>query len=225
MSAPAVRLEEVTRRYAGAGSSPSFTLAIPTLVIPRAAWTVVTGRSGAGKTTLLHILATLDRPDTGNVHLLGRDVTRDSEGALARVRRDRMGIVYQRFYFAEHWTVWENVSCRLIPAGVPARIRRARAEAALDALGIAALADRLPREISGGEQQRAAVARAVISEPDILVADEPTSNVDAETAERIVACFRRLRGRGSAVVIATHDPALVEAADVHYVLEQGRLRG
>ncbi len=186
-------------------------------------WTVVTGRSGAGKTTLLQLLAGLDRPDTGRVCMFGRDITDDSEAALSGIRRKRLGIVYQQFHFIEHLPVWQNVSCRLVPTGLRARVRRERAEQVLGELGLCGTADRRPRELSGGEQQRVALARAVVDGPDVLIADEPTSNVDSVTGELIVDYLKRLQREGTTMIITTHDPALVALADHRYVMEGGRL--
>ncbi len=215
---PVARLESVTRRY-GAG----FALAPTTLGFPAASLTVITGRSGAGKTTLLQILATLDRPDAGTVRLFGRDVTREPESALSEIRRRRLGIVFQTFHFIEHLSVWRNVTSRLVPAGVGAAMRRERAARALAGLGLDAVLDRLPRELSGGELQRVAFARAVIDDPELIVADEPTSNVDAATGAVIADALAKRRAAGATLVIATHDPALVAVADRHVAVEDGRV--
>ncbi len=220
---PVLRTENATRQYAGSPGAPAFTLAATTLDILPGTWTVITGRSGAGKTTLLHLLAGLDRPDTGSVWLFDVEVSKYSDAALSEIRRNRLGIVYQRYHFIEHLPVWQNVSCRLVPAGVPGRIRRDRAERVLGELGLRECGDRLPRNLSGGEQQRVALARAVIGTPDVLIADEPTSDVDPGTGELIVEYLRRLRMRGTTIVVATHDPASVAGADRHYMMEGGRI--
>jgi putative ABC transport system ATP-binding protein len=223
-TAPLLRLEEVTRRYPGYAGSPSFALQCANLDVPPGGWIVLTGRSGAGKTTLLNLLAGLDRPDSGRVWMFGQDLSDCSEAAMARVRRKRLGIVYQRFFFIEHLPVWQNVSCRLVPDGIKPDERRRRAQRLLEQVDLSGAANRRPRDLSGGEQQRVAVARALVGDPDVLIADEPTSNVDARTGEMLVSYFKRLQQRGTALVIATHDPALVEQAWTHYLIERGSIR-
>src|SRR6185295_5261764 len=142
------RLEGVSRRYARSGAA--FVLAPTSLVVTRGSLTVITGRSGAGKTTLLHLLAGFDRADEGKVVLFGRDVTRAGESTLARLRRERIGIVHQQSVFLDHLPLWQNVSCRLVPVGVPASRRRERAKVALDRFGLGDKLDRMPHELSGG---------------------------------------------------------------------------
>jgi len=219
---PVLRLVEVTRRYTPAAAG-SFALGPVSLEIRPGTWTVVTGRSGAGKTTLLYLLAGLDRPDSGSVFMFGNDITHASEGALAMIRRARLGVVHQEFHFIDHLPVWQNVSCRLVPAGVSSRSRRERAADVLSELLIQGTLDRLPRALSGGERQRVALARAVIGAPEVLIADEPTSNVDSETGEVILSYMKSWQERGTALVISSHDRAMVEAADRQHVLSGGRL--
>ena len=220
---PIIRLQKVTKQYRSSSPEPAFALAPTSMEILAGTWSVVTGRSGAGKTTLLQLLAGLDRPDTGRISMFGRDITDDSEAALSGIRRTRLGIVYQQFHFIEHLSVWQNVSCRLVPTGLRARVRRERAEHVLGELGLRGTANRLPRELSGGEQQRVALARAVVDQPDVVIADEPTSNVDSMTGELIIDYLKGLQHRGTTMIITTHDPALVSLADHHYVMDGGRL--
>lgn len=220
---PVLRLEKATKIHAPRRGTATFSLAPSSLEIAAGSWTVITGRSGAGKTTLLHLLSGLDWPDDGSVWMFGRNVTNESETVLSEIRRDRLGIVHQQFYFIEYLPVWRNVSCRLVPEGATVTERFERAAQALHKLGLDGMENRLPREMSGGEQQRVALARALINTPDVLIADEPTSNVDAQTGEVILDCLRRLQQSGSTVVVATHDPTLINLADVHYRMENGRL--
>lgn len=214
------RLEGAARRHDSRGP---FALAPTTLSLARGTFTAVTGRSGAGKTTLLHLLAGLDRADAGSVWLFGADVTRASESRLARLRRERMGIVHQPAAFLDHLPLWQNVACRFVPTGVPWRECRERARSALDGFGLGDRLDRLPRELSSGEQQRAALARALIGSPELLLADEPTANVDAETAARIAELFAGLRARGTTLLVTTHDRALAQRADRELRLVDGAL--
>ncbi len=222
-SEPIIHLQEVTKRYRASSGDPGFALAPTSMEVHRGTWSVITGRSGAGKTTLLQLLAGLDRPDTGRVSMFGGDITDHSESALSGIRRKRLGIVYQQFHFIEHLPVWQNVTCRLIPEGLRARERRERARQVLGELGLAGMGDRRPAALSGGEQQRVAVARAVIDRPEVVIADEPTSNTDVDTAEMIIEYFKQLQQLGTAIVITTHDPALVSLADHHYVMKDGAL--
>lgn len=224
MSEPLVRVVDVTRRHSTGGDA-SFTLAPTSLAVAKGSLVALTGRSGAGKTTLLQIMSALDRPDSGSVWLFGSEIEEFSDLALSRIRRRRLGFVYQRFEFIEHLPVWQNVTMRLVPEGVAARERRARAAALLAELGVPHALDRLPGALSGGEQQRAALARAVSGNPALLFADEPTSNVDDETAANIVSYFLALRERGVSIVASTHDEAIVARADRCYRLEAGVLAG
>jgi ABC-type lipoprotein export system ATPase subunit len=207
-----LHLEQVTRSYADPGQAGRFELAPTTLSVEKGSWTAISGRSGTGKTTLINLLAGLDRPDSGRVWMFGRDVTDVPSGALSELRRKRVGIVYQDFFFLEHLSVWQNVSCRLVPAGVSASERRERAEQLLETFGLADAARRRPRELSGGEQQRVALARAVIDNPDVLLADEPTSSVDARTGASIVSFLEILRAQGMTIVAISHDPTLLQPA-------------
>jgi len=220
---PVARLEGVARRF-DKGGAP-FELAPATLSFAAGTLTAVVGRSGAGKTTLLHLLAGFERADAGRIHLFGRDVTAASESALARLRREKIGIVHQQCVFLDHLPLWQNVACRLVPIGVPARERRARARAALERFGLEGKLERRPRELSGGEQQRAALARALIAAPRLLIADEPTAHVDAQTAAGIADLFSALRAEGVALVLATHDALLVARADATVELVEGRVVG
>ncbi|HKQ62222.1 MAG TPA: ATP-binding cassette domain-containing protein [Candidatus Polarisedimenticolaceae bacterium] len=213
----AIRLEAATRRYA------AFQLEPTSLAVAAGSWTVVTGRSGSGKTTLLNLMATLDRADGGRVFVLDHEVAAQSEAALSRLRRQRLGIVYQRFHFIDHLPVWQNVSCRWVPDGMSAAGRRERARKVLAELGLEALVDRRPRELSGGEQQRVALARALAPEPALLIADEPTSHLDAATGAMLAERLRRLHAGGATLVIASHDPALIEAADMRHTIDRGRI--
>jgi putative ABC transport system ATP-binding protein len=218
-----LRVEQVTRRYAGTRSAPGFALEATTLELRAGSWTALSGRSGAGKSTLLNILSGLDRVDSGRVWMFGLDVTEASEDRLARVRRERIGVVHQQFRFIEYLPAWRNVTCRLVPAGVSESERRARAERVLDELGVGHAFDRSPLELSGGEQQRVALARAVVAEPQVLIADEPTSNVDSETGAMIVRYMQGLQARGTTIVVSTHDASLLAPATQRFVLAAGRI--
>ncbi|NOT02288.1 MAG: ATP-binding cassette domain-containing protein [Phycisphaerales bacterium] len=220
---PLLRLIDVTRRHGAAHDPQSFALGPLTLDVLSGTWTSIVGRSGAGKTTLLQIMGGLDAPDTGRVVIANPDVSNGATGSPDVVRRFDIGFVYQQGVFVEHLPVWQNVAVRLIPAGVPARERRRRAAAVLEELGIGEMLDRRPASLSGGEQQRVAVARAVVHQPRIVIADEPTSNVDADTGSAIVNCLKGLQTRGSAIIVATHDSAVSASSDRCWHMESGRI--
>lgn len=173
--------------------------------------TAVTGPSGAGKSTFLGLLGALDRPDEGDVIHDGVPLSARSESSAAVLRRS-VGFVFQSAPMIERMPLWENVTQALVPAGVRAAERRAAAVRLLDSVGIGGLAARTPAEISGGERQRAALARALAASPRLLLADEPTANLDADTAALVRAALLAEAARGATVVVATHDAALASAA-------------
>jgi putative ABC transport system ATP-binding protein len=219
---PAIALRDVTRRYRSRAGVTTFELRVDSLAVPAGSTAVVTGRSGSGKTTLLQILAGLDSPDSGGVRLLGQEVRSYSDAAWAHLR-GRLGYVPQQLLFLEHLPVWKNVTCRLVPQGVPARTRFERARQVLREVGLEEFATRLPRELSGGEQQRVALARALVSAPDLLIGDEPASNVDRATRAQIVGLLQRLKAGGTTLIIATHDDTLADLADARYVMSDGTI--
>lgn len=218
---PALCLESATRRR---GPGSGFVLGPVSLEVPKGSRTVISGRSGAGKSTLLHLLAGLDRPDEGRVWIFETEVSRAGDATLASLRRERVGVVYQGFRAIEYLPVWRNVSVRLVPLGIPAHERYRRAVEMLRAVGLEDHADRAPATLSGGERQRVSLARALITQPSLLVADEPTSEVDDESAQVLIECFDRLSRRGTTLVIATHDAGLIPDAAIHLVLERGKVR-
>jgi putative ABC transport system ATP-binding protein len=192
------------------------------VTIARGSFTVLTGPSGSGKTTLLALLGALDRPTKGRVFFDGRDLGPFSDVELTRVRR-RVGFVFQDFPSLAGLPVWENVTYPLIPRGVLRRERYRLAEGLLARLG---LADKLlsrPKELSGGEQQRVGLARALAGEPDAVLADEPTSNLDAESAAAVLDELRAAHRAGKTVVVSSHDPAVLDLATAAYHLRAGRV--
>lgn len=192
------------------------------LTVERGSCTVLSGPSGSGKTTLLALLGALERPTSGQVFFDGRDLGPLSDVELARVRR-RIGFVFQDFALVAGLSVWENVTYPLIPRGMSRPQRYELARTLLDRLG---LADRLmerPRALSGGEQQRVAVARALAGQPDVILADEPTSNLDPQSARTLVALLGDVHREGKTVVVSSHDPAIRELATAVHELASGRL--
>jgi putative ABC transport system ATP-binding protein len=166
------------------------------------------GPSGSGKTTLLHLIGCLDRPDGGTYHFRGEETSRLRDDDLARLRAQHIGYVFQAFNLIPQMTLRENVELPLIYLEVPAKQRRARALAALERVGLADRAAHRPAELSGGENQRGAIARALIVEPSLLLADEPTGSLDSKTGEEITELFLELNRNGLTVLIVTHDPTL-----------------
>ncbi|EHN12562.1 ABC transporter related protein [Patulibacter medicamentivorans] len=182
----------------------------------------ITGPSGAGKSTLLHLLGLLDRPTGGRLRFSGVALEAFSDRALAVLRRDTIGFVFQQFHLIPTLTAAQNVEAAL-PAGTSPRRGRARADELLAQVGLADHADRLPGRLSGGEQQRVAIARALANHPSVLLADEPTGNLDAETGRSVLALLDELhRATGVTVVLVTHDPAIAAAVPRVVEIRDGR---
>jgi putative ABC transport system ATP-binding protein len=194
-----------------------------TLAIEPGSFVLLTGPSGSGKTTLLALLGALERPSSGRVCFEGRDLGGCSDVELARVRR-RMGMVFQHFNLIPGLPVWENITYPLIPCGVRRARRRERAAQLLDQLGLADRFQARPQELSGGEQQRVAVARALVGQPAVLLADEPTSNLDVAGGQSLIALLQRLHQQGTTLIVASHDLRMAPVAAVVYAMETGRLR-
>ena len=173
----------------------------------------IVGESGSGKTTLLGILGLLDRPAAGSYRLTGEEVSHLPESRRARVRGQRIGFVFQAYNLLPRASAYRNVELPLVYARVPARARRDRVLAALDEVGLADRADHLPTELSGGQQQRVAIARALVTRPRVVLADEPTGNLDSASAEEVLALFDRLHAGGSTLVLVTHSSDVARRAE------------
>jgi putative ABC transport system ATP-binding protein len=218
---PVLELAEVTRTY---GSDPplpalrgvSFRVAAGELV-------AVVGPSGSGKSTLLHLMGTLERPTSGRVAITGLDVASLDDRQLAAVRATRIGFVFQQFFLAEHSTILENVADGLLYSGVPAGARREQATGALTAVGLGTRLNARPPQLSGGERQRVAIARALVGTPAIVLADEPTGNLDSRTGEQIMSLIEQLHEQGATIVVITHDHAVAERCRRRIQLLDGRI--
>jgi putative ABC transport system ATP-binding protein len=168
----------------------------------------IVGPSGSGKSTLLHIMGTLERPSGGTVSIGGVDTGRLNDNELSQIRARDIGFVFQRFFLAEHATVRENVADGLLYAGVAAADRHRRADETLDRVGLSDRANFKPSKISGGQRQRVAIARALVGRPSIVLADEPTGNLDSTTGESIMSLIRELNADGATILMITHDESL-----------------
>ena len=183
----------------------------------------VVGPSGCGKSTLLHVLGCVDVPTSGAIRFQGRDVSALTDAERSRLRLREIGFVFQRFFLLPMLTAFENVELPQSEAGVPRAERRARARELLDYVGLGARADHRPSELSGGEMQRVAIARALANGPRLLLADEPTGELDQTTGEQIVSLLDRLHADGTAVVVVTHDPAVAARALRLIKMRDGRI--
>jgi len=194
------------------------------VVIPDGEWVAVQGRTGHGKSTLLNLLGGLDRPSSGQVRLDGRDLGRMREAQLTRLRASAVGFIFQTFNLVPTLSAAENVEAALIPLRFGSAERRRRVAAALDSVGLADRSRHLPSELSGGQQQRVGIARALVKEPRVLLADEPTGNLDEDTRDEIIDLLAKLwRDRGLTLVLVSHDSAVVRHAQRVGVMSNGRL--
>ena len=195
------------------------------LRIERGAFVAIMGASGSGKSTLLHLLAGLDRPDAGRVRIAGQDLGSLDDTATTIFRRRRIGVVFQAFNLLGMLSARENVALPLLLDGIARGTALQRAEAALAEVGLAARAAHVPAQLSGGEQQRVAVARALVTDADLILADEPTGNLDSVAARHLTDVLRGLHARGRTILVITHEPKLACIAQRIGVLADGRLRG
>jgi len=220
---PLLRLREVFRAYR---AGPVVVPALRGVSLQASAGEVLAlvGPSGSGKSTLLHVCGLLDAPDAGSYELDGRETGRLSPAARTALRRERIGFVFQGFNLVPVLTAFENVEVPLLLAGVPRRERRRRAEEALSAVGLLAEIGRRPDRLSGGQRQRVAIARALVKRPSLVLADEPTANLDGATAGQVLDLLRDLsRARGATVVVATHDARVTHHCDRTVALRDGVL--
>jgi putative ABC transport system ATP-binding protein len=194
------------------------------LVIEDGEWLAVQGRTGHGKTTLLQMLGGLDRPSSGIVEFDGQDLAAMRESELTKVRAEKIGFIFQTFNLVPTLSAQENVEAALVPLRVHATQQHQRAMAALESVGLGDRAGHVPSELSGGQQQRVAIARALVKEPKVLLADEPTGNLDEDTRDEIIGLLERLwRDRGLTLVLVTHDSQIARRAQRVGIMSKGRL--
>lgn len=217
-----IRLSGISRTY-DVGGEPVHALVDVTEEIATGEYLAIMGPSGSGKSTLLHVIGCLDRPDQGRYELDGRDVGALDEAELSLVRRHTIGFVFQFFHLVPRLSARENVELPMIFAGIDPQERRERALARLRAVGLEARATHRPAQLSGGERQRTALARATVLDPKVLLADEPTGNLDTASGRHVLELLEQMNAAGLTLIVVTHDPAVARRARRVLVLKDGRV--
>jgi putative ABC transport system ATP-binding protein len=219
---PLVEARDVSRVFP-MPAGPVVALRSVSLAVEAGEYVAITGPSGCGKSTLLHLVGCVDTPTSGSLLFDRRDIAHLSEAERGRLRLTRIGFVFQRFFLLPMLSAAENIELPQAEARVPAGERRARTRELLEYVGLADRADHLPSQLSGGEMQRVAIARALANRPALLVADEPTGELDEETGEHVAELFDRVNQHGTAVLVVTHNPALAARASRRLSMKSGRL--
>jgi putative ABC transport system ATP-binding protein len=219
---PRIRVRDLTKVYQR-GSEPVQALAGISLDITPGTFTAIMGQSGSGKTTLLNLLTGVDRPTSGEVWLDEQRLDTLSEAALAILRRQRIGLIFQAFNLLTNMSALENVMLPALLVGRSASEARKLASALLDELGLGKRLHMLPGQLSGGEQQRVAIARALVNKPSVLFADEPTGNLDAQTGQDILRLLKRLHAQGQTIILVTHDAQIASQAEHIIIMRDGKI--
>lgn len=216
----AIRLRDIKKIYK-MGSQELAALNGINLDIKRGEFAALMGPSGSGKSTLMNILGCLDRPTVGSYELEGKEVAHLSDDELAVMRNKHIGFVFQNFNLLSRISSLENVALPLVYAGVGASERRKRAQEVLEAVGLGDRAGHLPNELSGGQRQRVAIARALVNNPEIIMADEPTGNLDTKSTKEIMEIFQEMHGRGKTIILVTHEPEIAVCANRQLLVRDG----
>jgi putative ABC transport system ATP-binding protein len=220
---PVVRLDRVAKTYRS-GAVDVAALKGISLQIPSHRFSVVIGASGSGKTTLLNLIGAIDAPSSGTVQVCGQDVARLDDDAISDFRARNIGFIFQTFSLVPVLSAYENVEYPLLLVGMPAPERRSRTLAMLEAVGLTAQAGQRPNQLSGGQRQRVAIARALVKGPQLVLADEPTANLDSATGASIIELMRRVQEQSrTTFIFATHDPQLMSHADEIFAIRDGQL--
>ncbi|AAR34008.1 ABC transporter ATP-binding protein [Geobacter sulfurreducens] len=222
MSDAIIRTENLTKTY-GSGQVTTHALRGVSLEIPRGAFCAIVGPSGHGKSTLMHLVGGLDRPSAGQVAVDGIELTGLANSDLARLRAEKIGFVFQFFNLLGSLTAEENVAAAMMFAGIPEKQQKERARELLELVGLGEKLGARPRQLSGGQQQRVAIARALANDPDILLMDEPTGNLDSAAEAEVLAAVAELHRQGKTVVIVTHNPEIARQAQMVVEIRDGRL--
>jgi putative ABC transport system ATP-binding protein len=217
-----IELEDVWRTYELGGRALHALAEIDERILP-GEHVAIMGPSGSGKSTLLNLIGCLDRPTRGTYRFEGRDVTNLSDSELAHLRGERVGYVFQSYHLVKRLEAWRNVELPLVLAGVERAERRERVDAALAEVGLAPRSGHRPAQLSGGERQRVAIARATVRRPSVLLADEPTGNLDRATGQQILELLARFHAQGMTLIVVTHDLAVARRAQRVLLLEDGRI--
>ena len=220
---PILELKDICKDYQQ-GREPVRVLKNINFTVEKGDYLAIMGPSGSGKTTLMNIIGCLDVPTSGSYILEGRDLKDLSDDDLAEVRNKHIGFVFQSFHLLPKMDALDNVALPLLYADVPLKERRARAEEALNAVGLGERIHFLPNQLSGGQCQRVAIARAIVGNPELLLADEPTGALDTKAGNQIMDNFRRLSGEGMTIIMITHEPSIAACADKTYRILDGELR-
>lgn len=220
---PILKLTDICKDYAQ-GKEPVRVLKNINLTVEQGEYLAIMGPSGSGKSTLMNLIGCLDVPTSGTYELNGQDLQNSSDNALAEIRNKYIGFVFQSFHLMPKLDAIDNVALPLLYAGVSLKERRARAEEALNAVGLGERIHFRPNQLSGGQCQRVAIARAIVTKPTLLLADEPTGALDTKAGNQVMEIFRRLSDEGMTIIMITHEPAIAACADKTYHILDGELR-